>query len=140
MNSDSYVFRSGEMLFEYMNKYSYDKINDSDKLLYYCNSIIKGTVCNYFSSPNYRNNLICLVRANRTNVSPLYCTTISKHLFGGGYLKLEISFHFFKNAKADSHTHSLLNFSISPIIPSPHLTSKSLNPSPHLPFTHITLS
>lgn len=80
---------------------------------------------------------ICLAWTNRTHVSVLYCTTISKHTFGGGYLKLKISFYFFKNAKADSPTHTLQfktthKNTLSPLQP--------LNPSPHLPFTQITLS
>lgn len=53
-------------------------------------------------------NIICTqIWTNRTCVPLLYCTTISKHTFGGGYLKLKISFYFFKNAKADSPTHTL---------------------------------
>ena len=55
MNSGSYVFRSGEMILEYMNRYSYDKINDSDKLLYYYNNTKKGTACKILSNLNLTN-------------------------------------------------------------------------------------
>ena len=80
---------------------------------------------------------ICLAWKNRTHVSVLYCTTIRERVFGTGYLKLKLSFHFFKNAKADSPTHTL-QFETTHKNTS-HL-SNHLNPSPHLPFTQITLS
>lgn len=65
---------------------------------------------------------------NRTHVHILYCTTIRERMFCGGYLKLNISFHFFKNAKADSPTHCLLKFSISP----------PFNPPAKIPLTSPT--
>lgn len=130
---------SGLLLFEYMNKYSYKEINNTD--IYYC--II--TIVQFDQSHKIiflvrTMNIICYrLWANRTSVPILYCTTIKERMFGRGYLKLEISFYFFKNAKADSPTHSLLNFSTH-LSPTP-LTKKlhPLNPSPHLPFTQITL-
>lgn len=77
---------------------------------------------------------------NRTSVPVLYCTTIMERAFGRGYLKLKISFYFFKNAKADSPTHSLLNFSTH-LSPTPHHQKlQPLNPSIRLPFTQITIS
>lgn len=105
---------SGVLLFEYMNKYSYIKINNTD--IYYC--II--TIAQFDQSHKFiflvlTMNIICSqIWTNRTHVHILYCTTIRERAFGRGYLKLEISFYFFKNAKADSPVHSLLNFSIPP--------------------------
>lgn len=84
-------------------------------------------------------NIICpQIWTNRTSVPILYCTTIRERAFGRGYLKLEISFYFFKNAKADSPVHSLLKFSIPPPHKKLQISQSQYPPTFHQNYPSLT--
>nr|DAJ75675.1 MAG TPA: hypothetical protein [Bacteriophage sp.] len=78
------------------------------------------------------------ILTNRTSVPILYCTTIRERAFGRGYLKLEISFYFFKNAKADSPVHSLLKFSIPPPHKKLQISQSQYPPTFHQNYPSLT--